>query len=167
MKKAIWIAGLCVLLLAAALWQLLPANGDALEELLENSLLPVPLCTPEAQALSQIRESLQYVPGFGGYALDNEEICIHFSGWPDVKDTYHVTRIDLFAPGYHVLGLQVGDSLETAQKTLEGQRYVWQSDWEGLFFCRGDVTVVLYEAQDVLTRINVLVETTNQEGLIF
>lgn len=167
MKKPLLFAVCAVVLaLVAAVLLLLP-GGDAIAELNENSSLPVPLCTHETQALAELTESLLYVPGFGGYALDNDDICIHFGGWPDAKDEYHVIRIDLFSPGYHVLGLQVGDGEDRADQLMARYGYD-RSDGDGRrAYTKGGVTVVTEIKDDTVARINVMVETTNQDNIVF
>jgi len=164
MKKK-WVFALLGICLAAAVLLLLLPREGALAELNQNSRLPVPLCTPEDQALEQLTESLTYVPGFGIYALDNDDICVHFSGWPDLSDSYHAVGIDLFSPGYHILGLQVGDSLENARDILS--QYGYKSDEQGLRYKKQDLSVTLYAENGLLTRIDLRAQSTNKHKLVF
>lgn len=163
---------LCPLLIAALLLLSACTMSDeerrqrALDELNENSGLPFALTLPETE-LGDVSEYLR-VEGWGCYRLENEDVCIGFSGYPDVQDPYHVTDYWLQTPRYDLFGLRVGDTAGRAAEILKPRGYLpAPKDGWSILYEKDGVFIRLEFGEGKISVLTVFVESTNVEGVVF
>lgn len=139
---------------------------QALDELNENSDLPFTLALPETELgdTGGYRRS----QGWGCYSLENEDVWIGLSGYPDVLDSYHVKECTLRSSRYSVFGLRVGDTAGQAAEILKprGYRPAPKDGWSILY--EKDGVFIQLEFEDgKISVLTVFVESTNVEGVVF
>ncbi len=112
-KDWIWILALA---LAVVMAGCRTDEGDAGQKALtfvnERCDMPIKLAMQES-ALGETAD-LERWDGYGGYDLSNETVRYTLTGYPDVLDALHVTKIRLLSDNYQIFGVTVGDPLTEA-----------------------------------------------------
>lgn len=175
MKKIKFLSGLAaaLMLLAALLLSLPTPEERALAQLGKNCDVPFLLTTP-ATELADLPGALR-TEGFDCYGLENEDLSLTLSGYPDVLDPFCLTGFTLRSPRYALFGLRVGDTLEAAEQALTRQGYQplqeeTGTDWtQPLRFTKGPLSVTLGLSEDLerLSSLTVSIAATNREGVVF
>lgn len=176
MKKIKILSGLAaaLMLLAALLLSLPTPEERVLTELGENCDVPFLLTTP-ATALPDLPGSLR-TDGFGCYALENEDLSLTLSGYPDALDPFCLTGFTLRSPRYALFGLRVGDTLDAAEQSLTRQGYQplreeTGTDWTRPLqhYTKGPLCVSLGLSEDLerLSSLTVSIAVTNRETVVF
>ena len=140
----------------------------AIAELNENSDLPFALTLPETE-LGDVG-AYQQGGGWGCCSLENPDIYLTLSGYPDVMDPYHITGCHLRTARYSLFGLRVGDERARAREVLEpwGYRSVpGGSAWADACYEKDGITIQFDFREGKVFFIMVSVESTNIEGVVF
>lgn len=175
MKKRVLLSALAAVLpLLAALLLLLPSPAErALAQLEENCDVPFLLTIPDRE-LPGLPNALR-TEGFGCYGLEDEDLALTLSGYPDVQDPYCLTGFTLRSPRYALFGLRVGDTPDAAAEALTAQGYQpvqeeTGTDWaRPLTYAKGPLSVTLGLSDDLerLSSLTVSIAVTNRENIIF
>lgn len=139
---------------------------QTLDELNENSDLPFALTLPE----TELGDTGDYQKGggWGCYSLENEDIWITLSGYPDVLDPYHVTALTLRTPRYSIFNLRVGDTAGQAVEILKPRGYrSAPRDGRSILYEKDGVFIRLEFGDGKISALTVLVESTNVEDVDF
>lgn len=163
MKKVPIIFCILVMVLSACSGK---RTGKAIAELNQNSTVPLPMAMPESE-LTDVSD-YERMEGFGCYTLENEDLSITFSGYPDVLDAYHVTEYRIKSDEYHLFGLQTGCDLTDADQIMAeyGYSLTEENDWQHCYEKNG-VQIVLEVADRQVSGFSVYVDTANHENVQF
>lgn len=131
-----------------------------------NSNVPFTLTQPES-ALKNINEYTM-INGFGGYILENNDLSIKVSGYPDCLDKYHVTGYEIKSSRYTFMGLQVGCSLEELEGVMKKYGFTSsiENSWEEQYTKNG-VSIGVSLNGNIVTIFHVSVEVTNKQEISF
>lgn len=159
-----------VVLLLAALFAVFgwwkhvhPVRQSALNEFNTYSDLPYRLATPEAQLgdMSDFEEC----PGYGCYLLENQDIIIWISGYPDVLDDGHVTQYDVKSDKYSILGLRVGDDVGEVDTTL--RKFGYDCDTHLGVYTKGGIRIETSLIGIYVSGFSVSLYQTNRQKILF
>lgn len=168
---------LCALLLGVGALAVFcfPGRMEArvLRELEEHSDVPIPLTAPE-QGLPELPGAAR-TEGWGCYQLENEDLSLTLSGWPDVQDPYHVTQWTLRSPRYALFGLRTGCALDDVEAILGRYHYRPVSDpvqadgSRPLNYEKGPVSIGFDLTPDLarIAHFYVSVAVSNRENVVF
>ncbi len=155
-------------------------NRDIVAEFNENSNFILPLLTSEEDIdMTEYKK----IEGFGGYSLvdiDNDDSAMYLyenetteyivSGYPDVLDEYFITYIVTTDPAIDVYGYSVGDTIDsdTLIERFENESFTVNNTVETMFkFELSNLSIIIRTEDNVITVIQVRIEATNNEDVVF
>lgn len=127
-----------------------------IDQINDNSDMGLLFLTEYSSSLHDSLSSFEYISNFmsNDYYLGespNHELMYCFSGYPHDEAGMHLTSIELGSDKYHVLGVRVGDDVETAAQTLNDFGFE-NTDNHNQSFVKDDVTIKLLYFEDELIR---------------
>ena len=160
-------------------------ENDMIQDINDNSAFPYPLMyqfTEEEKANFVIEEAFGMdvyydsefnieTDNFQNYLDDKEGTIIEVSGYPDCLDDYKVTRITTTDPDVTVYDYRVGYvANERFIKYMTDKGYIYNDEFieHGQYrFEYENLYLRFYTEDDIITKIVVYIQSTNNQGVIF
>lgn len=141
-------------------------KNETIREINRNCNVPFALTLPES-ALKNIKEYSR-IGGFGGYLLENEDVSVTISGYPDCLDKYYVTGYQIKTPKYIFMGLQVGCSLEAVDEVMSQKGFMISTEsgcWKE--YVKNGVRIGVSLKDKVVSIFHIAVDVTNKKDVSF
>lgn len=141
-------------------------RNETIGEINRNCNVPFALTLPES-SLENIKE-YSMIGGFGSYLLENEDVSVTISGYPDCLDKYHITGYQIKTPKYIFMGLQVGCSLEAIGKVMNLKGFMISTEssrWRE--YIKNGVRIGISLKDKAVTIFHISVDVTNKKDVSF
>jgi len=108
--------------------------------------------------------------GQGGRSFQkrDQSVTVIYSGYPDVTDDYHLTKIIVKSGKYEVYGLTIGSSIEKTIELSNHHGYTQEIRGSRWIYKKNKIIIIFQKNyKDEISAIEIIAETTNEDNVVF
>jgi hypothetical protein len=108
--------------------------------------------------------------GYGGRSFQKRDgsVTVFYSGYPDVMDDYHLTRVIVESGAYEVYGITIGSTVEEMNLKMENAGFSMKLVGSKYVYTKNKISVIFHENyKNEVNAFEIIIETTNKDQVVF
>jgi hypothetical protein len=108
--------------------------------------------------------------GYGGRYFQKRDgsVTVVYSGYPDVMDDYHLTRVIVESGAYEVYGITIGSTVQEMNLKMGSNGYSKKLVGSKHVYTKNKISIIFHENyKNEVNAFEIIIETTNKDQVVF